>query len=131
VHQNFLNIEKIEGGSTHCLIKNHMATIEGDKVVKLIEISMGDKKVQIIDYFSIPSSIPSPILNSEPQSQQAARPASIHRNLMDKRRKYLVNEEGKEEPISRDMKNVVKNIFKLFQSWIEYRSPSEHNFQLK
>lgn len=38
-----------------------------------------------------------------------------------------INEEGQEEVVNRDLKNVVKNVVKLFKGWLEDLKPYRHD----
>ena len=89
---------------------------------------MRDKKIEIIDYYSLPYLTP-------PQDADPPHPSSrinhVHNTLMKKSKRYFVDDQGNEMSMHRDMKNAVKNIFKLFQSWVEESSPLEARLRLK
>ena len=119
-HENSLLIEQT---SRHkeLEVKNQCATLSGNNVVKYTEIHVEDKIIKIFDTYKCDSSSKNPP-QQDSSSQTVPQPSSRHfsrQNLMDKKAKRFLNTQGEEEHRVRDTKNLVKNICKLFQNWIE------------
>ncbi len=109
---------------------NHFAAVEDDKLVKITEIQVEDRLIRIMDVFTC-----TPCLQ-ENNATKSSDPLELTQPLqypqvkksVEKRQKRNHSQDHQEEYKVRDTKNVVKNIFRLFQSWIEQNKSSE--FQL-
>jgi len=98
-------------------------------VAKITEIQIDDKNIKITDTFTSVMRYQN-YIDGQASTKIGlpigpVRNGPIRRNILDKRSKGLItNDEGQEEFRMRDTKNVVKNIFRLFHTWVEDHSPS-------
>lgn len=115
----------MEGKSDSIYIKNYFANIENDKVVKLTEIQIEDRLIQIFDYFTCTPQTIDPNSQPDEKVEPVEKAPSIKpKKLVEKRPKSVHPNEAHEEYRLRDTKNLVKNIFRLFQSWVEENTPA-------
>jgi hypothetical protein len=96
-------------------IRNHIAAINGQKVVKLTEIQFHDRIVKIIDSFTCTSIPPHTPLQIPPSPLQ--HPVQQNTFLikdLDKSQEASSTSDGQEEVIVKDTKNLVKGVVKMF-----------------
>lgn len=118
-HQNRLQVQRTQKNTEEIEITNSFAIIEGGHLVKVTEIRFEDRLIKIIDSLT---SIPLPSSVNQPSSKQKApqpKHGTQRTTIFDRRSKATLSTDDQEIGQMRDTKNLVKNIFRLFESWVE------------
>jgi hypothetical protein len=111
-----VEVELSENKNSKKQVRNYLATATGNKIVKVTEIQLKDRIVRIIDSYFLNQTNSKSLTSEEKPVPQFHN--YVECNELDKKQKKLVLQNNHKDSRTRDTKNVVKNIFRLFQTWI-------------
>jgi hypothetical protein len=119
-HQHHIDVELTEQNPRPFQIRNHFATVDLGCVRKVTEIVLDNRTIKIIDTITTSKMMR---VSSQMMEMDSLRDSSRNysrRQILNK--KYNGNGQGDSCDVRlRDTKNLVKNIIRLFQAWLEER----------
>jgi len=117
-HEHHIDVELTEQKTLPFQIRNHFATVELGCVRKVTEIVLDNRTIKIIDTITTAK-----MTRNSPQQMESDPLRDSSRNYSRRQilnKKYNGNGQGESSDArTRDTKNLVKNIMRLFQAWLE------------